>query len=77
MVDDARAVEVMTGGDFDPARELLLAEPAPIALPGTPVDGRVAWIERRPNRLVLGVGAGPNALLVLSEKWFPAVACRR
>ena len=69
---DAEAVGYMLSSDFDPVREVVLAEPPPIPLDGEPVTGSVVWQERTINRQVLSVSSDRPALLVISDNWFPA-----
>lgn len=72
IVPDEDAVAVIAGPGFDPARQVVLPEPAPVALDGQPPEGAVRWTRREPNGLELDVETARPALLVLSESWFPA-----
>ncbi len=72
IVPDEDAVDVIAGPGFDPARQVVLSEPAPVALDGLPPEGAVRWTRREPNGLELDVETTRPALLVLSESWFPA-----
>lgn len=69
---DEEAVGYMLSEAFDPALEVVLSEPSPLALDGAPSDGTVAWTERSPNRLALSVTTERPALLVIADNWFPA-----
>jgi hypothetical protein len=70
--NDDEAVPYMLTDVFDPASEVVLAEPSPMALTGGPVDGTVTWDERTPNRLRLSTSSDRDALLVVADNWFPA-----
>lgn len=69
---DDEAVPYMLSDAFDPEREVVLAEPSPIALDGAPAGGTVVWQSRSPNELVLSVATERPALLVVADNWFPA-----
>jgi hypothetical protein len=69
---DAEAVPYMLTDAFDPETEVVLAEPPPIELDGTPASGSVEWVARTPNRLELTVDTERAALLVIADNWFPA-----
>jgi hypothetical protein len=69
---DDEAVPYMLSPAFDPEREVVLAEPSPVALADGPVDGTVTWLERTPNVLRLEVEADGAALLVIADNWYPA-----
>ncbi len=69
---DAEAVAYMLSDGFDPEREVVLAEPSPIALDGSPATGTVTWQSRTPNELTLAVTTERPALLVVADNWFPA-----
>ncbi|MBM4183849.1 MAG: YfhO family protein [Gemmatimonadetes bacterium] len=69
---DAEAVPYMLSDAFDPEREVVLAEPSPIALDGGPPSGTVSWTSRSPNELTLSVTTERAALLVVADNWFPA-----
>jgi hypothetical protein len=69
---DAEAVPYMLSDEFDPVREVVLAEPSPVALDGTPPGGSVTWVSRTPNELRLAVTTERPALLVIADNWFPA-----
>ena len=73
---DEEAVPYMLSPDFDPVREVVLAEAAPLELPGDPVGGEVTWIERGPDRLRLDVVSDRPALLVVADNWYPAWKAR-
>jgi hypothetical protein len=62
----------MLSDAFDPEREVVLAEPAPVTLDGAPVEGSVRWIARSANELRLEVSTARPALLVVADNWFPA-----
>ena len=76
VLPDEQAVPHMVSGDFDPARQVVLSNPAPIDLTGGEVVGRVEWIERNNNNMTLRVSADRPALLVLADNWFPAWKAR-
>ncbi|HIB10238.1 MAG TPA: hypothetical protein EYO20_10460 [Gemmatimonadetes bacterium] len=69
---DDEAVAYMLSEAFDPEREVVLNELAPLDLEGGPVTGEVSWIERTPNRMSLEVSTQEPALLVIADNWFPA-----
>jgi hypothetical protein len=69
---DEEAVPYMLSDAFDPEREVVLAEPSPIALDGAPAAGTVTWMSRSPNELALSVNSERPALLVIADNWFPA-----
>lgn len=73
---DEEAVRYMLSPAFDPEREVVLAEAAPLELDGSPVGGEVTWIERGPDRLRLEVSADRPALLVVADNWYPAWKAR-
>lgn len=73
---DAEAVPYMLSPDFDPEREVVLAEAAPLELDGVPVNGEVTWLERGPDRLRLEVSAERPTLLVVADNWYPAWKAR-
>lgn len=72
IASDDEAVDVLRGDTFNPALQVVLPEPSPIALDGEPVEGEVTWEESSPNRLRLAVESDRAALLVISDNWFPA-----
>ncbi len=69
---DAEAVPYMLSDAFDPVREVVLAEPSPVALDGSAPVGSVTWRTRTPNELSLSVDTERPALLVIADNWFPA-----
>ena len=73
---DTEAVPYMLSDDFDPEGEVVLSEPSPVALDGTPSEGAVRWTHRSPNRLALDVTTERPALLVVADNWFPAWRAR-
>ncbi len=72
VVPDEEAVEVILGEDFDPARQVVLAEAPPLELDGGAPLGLVTWEERGANRARLRVRSDRNALLVVAENWYPS-----
>ena len=72
VVPDESAVSVILSDAFDPATEVLLAEPPPEPLAPGPVRGTVEWVERGVNEQFLRVDSDRAALLVISDNWFPA-----
>jgi hypothetical protein len=73
---DTEAVSYMMSDAFDPEREVVLSDPAPIALDGQLPTGYVTWISRSPNELQLSVSTERAALLVVADNWFPAWRAR-
>lgn len=69
---DEEAVPYMLSPGFDPAAEVVLAEPPPVDLPGAPVAGEVEWLERGPDRMRLAVRSAEPALLAIADNWYPA-----
>ena len=69
---DDEAMAYMLSPAFDPAGEVVLAEPPPVDLPGTPVAGEVDWLERGPDRMTLAVRSSAPALLAIADNWYPA-----
>ena len=76
VLPDDRAVPYMLSGDFDPAEQVVLADPLPIELTGAEVTGSVEWIERNNNNMTLQVSTDGAAVLVLADNWFPAWRAR-
>jgi hypothetical protein len=72
---DDQAIPFMLSSEFDPARQVVLAEPLPIQLDG-PGTGEVEWIERNNNDMTLRVSTERPAVLVLADNWFPAWKAR-
>ena len=70
VMDDDAALARILSLDFDPAREVLLAEPASSAQDPS-VTGSVTWQLNDPDRRRLRVTTTGSALLVVSENWFP------
>lgn len=69
---DDEAMRYMLSPEFDPAAEVVLAEPPPVDLPGAPVAGEVDWLERGPDRMRLAVRSSAPALLAIADNWYPA-----
>lgn len=69
---DDEAMPYMLSPEFDPAAEVVLAEPPPVDLPGAPVAGEVDWVERGPDRMRLAVRSSAPALLAIADNWYPA-----
>jgi hypothetical protein len=76
VVADPGAVARVLAPDFDPGTTAVLAEPAPVDLPGGPVEGRVEWVEDGRDRLRLTVESPSNALLVVADNWYPSWKAR-
>jgi hypothetical protein len=76
VVPEESAVEYILSPEFDPVRQVVLPEPAPLALDGEPPQGEVIWEERSPNRARLSVETDRPALLVVAENWYPAWKAR-
>ena len=73
---DDEALAYMLSPAFDPETEVVLAEPPPGDLPGTPVAGTVDWLERGSDRLRLAVQSSTPALLAIADNWYPAWRAR-
>jgi hypothetical protein len=71
VLEEGEQVPTLVSEAFDPATQVVLAEPAPVALDGVPAEGDVTWEERTANHLRLQVVSDRAALLVLSENWYP------
>jgi len=69
--EEGEQVSTLVSDSFDPATQVVLGEPAPVALDGVAAEGDVTWDERTPNHLRLQVESDRAALLVLSENWYP------
>lgn len=69
---DDEAMAYMLSPGFDPAAEVVLAEPPPADLPDAPVEGEVDWLERGPDRMRLAVRSSAPALLAIADNWYPA-----
>ena len=69
MDDDAALARILSPG-FDPAREVILAEPVPL-MPAAGALGAVEWELDEPDQRRLRVRSSGPALLVVSENWFP------
>jgi hypothetical protein len=76
ILPDEQAVPYMLSGEFDPARQVVLADPLSVDLTGEDVVGSVEWIERDNNEMTLRVSADRPAVLVLADNWFPAWRAR-
>jgi hypothetical protein len=76
VVADEAAVPRILAADFDPGVTAVLAEPAPVDLPGGPIEGTVEWVEDGRDRLRLTVTSPSNALLVVADNWYPAWKAR-
>ena len=70
VMDDDAALARILSSDFDPVREVVLAEPASL-VPDPSVTGSVAWELSDPDDRRLRVVTSGPALLVVSENWFP------
>ena len=70
VLDDDAALARILSGAFDPAREVVLAEPASLA-PDPSATGTVNWELNDPDERRLRVTTTGPALLVVSENWFP------
>ena len=70
VLDDDAALARILSGAFDPAREVVLAEPASLS-PDPSVTGTVTWELNDPDERRLRVTTTGPALLVVSENWFP------
>lgn len=68
--EDAQ-VPTLVSESFDPATQVVLGEPPPVVLDGVPADGEVTWEVRTVNHMRLQVESDREALLVLSENWYP------
>jgi uncharacterized membrane protein YkgB len=70
--EDEVSLERLAATEFDLLQAVVLAEPPPLALPGTQVAGsRVEIVGRRPGWLLLEAEAAADGLLVLSEIYYP------
>jgi hypothetical protein len=76
VLPEQETVAYLLSSLFRPDREVVLNEEAPIALSGGTVEGQIQWLERGLNRMRLSVQADRDALLVLSDNWFPAWKAR-
>jgi len=76
ILPDDQAVPHILSDDFDPARQVVLADPLPFELTGGEVVGGVEWIERNNNNMTLRVSSDRPAVLVLADNWFPAWRAR-
>ena len=72
VLEDDAAMAHMLSPAFDPAREVVLADAPPTPLAADSVDGRVTWVSRAPNELVLDVESTGPSMLVLAENWTDA-----
>jgi hypothetical protein len=72
VVPDDKAVARILEPAFDPGTTAVLAQAAPIQLPGGPVQGTVKWLENGVDRMHLSVDSPSNALLVVADNWYPA-----
>lgn len=68
-MEDDRALARILSRDFDPAREAILADGAPVE--AGDVAGSVEWILAEPARRRLRVESDGPGLLVVSENWLP------
>jgi len=73
VVSDDRAVERLISQEFDPRTSVTMPDPLP---PGVTIapdpEGTVEWGERSPDGYVLQVTTDRDALLVVSENFYPA-----
>ena len=76
ILPDDQAVPHILSDDFDPARQVVLADRLPFELTGGEVVGSVEWIERNNNNMTLRVSSDRAAVLVLADNWFPAWRAR-
>ena len=67
--DDAALARILSAA-FDPSREVVLAEPAPLT-PDPSVTGTVTWELNDPDERRLRVNTSGPAFLAVSENWFP------
>jgi hypothetical protein len=72
VVPDDEVIPLILTPEFDPALEAVLTSAPPIELDGGPVEGEVVWEERGIDHQRLRVTSDRNALLVISDNWFPA-----
>ena len=70
VMDDDAALARILSRDFDPAREVVLAQPTTVATDPS-VTGSVTWQLNDPDHRRLRVTTTGPALLVISENWFP------
>ena len=70
VVDDDAALARILSLDFDPAREVVMAQPTALATDPS-VTGSVTWQLNDPDHRRLRVTTTGPALLVVSENWFP------
>ena len=70
VLDDDAALAGILSATFDPAREVILAEPASL-VPDPSVTGDVTWQLNDPDERRLRVTTTGPAFLVVSENWFP------
>ena len=70
VLDDDAALATILSAAFDPAREVVLAEPPSLA-PDPSVTGEVTWELADPDERRLRVTTSGPALLIVSENWFP------
>jgi hypothetical protein len=74
VADDEAAYRLLADPAFDPRREALLAQDP--GLPGGEPRGSVAWLERSPETASLEVATDRDAVLLLSNAWYPGWRCR-
>ena len=70
VMDDDAALARILSLDFDPAREVVMAQPTTLATDPS-VTGSVTWQLNDPDHRRLRVTTTGPALLVVSENWFP------
>lgn len=71
---DAAAAELLTGAEFDPRREIVVADAA--ALPPGSVDARIDATRSRPDRLEMDVRLDGAGYLVMTESFDPGWSAR-
>jgi len=70
--EDTAALTRLRAAEFNPQATAILAEPAPLDLPGRPLmDSGAGIVEREPRRLVVNARLVANGLLMLSELDYP------
>jgi hypothetical protein len=76
VVPDTEAVATLESPDFDPTRQVVLAEAPPVRMDGSAPVGSVRWIRREVSSMELRVEVDRPALLVLAENWTPSWEAR-
>jgi hypothetical protein len=69
--DENNALDFVLSDQFDPSTQVVVSEPLPFQMQPLVKLGQVSWVSRNTNDMRLEVITESNAMLVLSDNWFP------